>query len=486
MAIVGTGGNDIITPVSVSGGVAGGAPGPGGDTIYARGGADRAEGAGGDDYLYGEDGNDTLIGGTGNDVLDGGGGADSMDGGTGNDNFIVNDSNDVVAEAFNAGIDTIYASCPYTIYAAVEIGRLFGSGTYLEVPISTTVPIQLVVNPTAASTIAGGMGDDILWGGGLSGVMYGRGGNDTLRDQSVATQMLGGVGDDQYVIGSAGSVITELAGEGTDTAWVTSNGYTLSPNIEIGRLSGSANLLRGSGSDEQLVANPTVGSTLVGNGGNDVLWGSSFADVLQGGDGDDTFRGQGGGDRYEGGAGNDQFVILNSSTAVIEVAGQGYDTVWFGVALGFNEIYTLPDNVERLNAGAGNIRAYGNASDNVMVGNQALVSGTLFADNALLGLAGDDVLYGGPGNDYFTGGIGNDTFYLGSGFNRLFYSPDEAGFDQVAGFTGDSIQLRGTPEQFGSISFTYANGNTQISFLNTNILIFEATVTASSISFINF
>lgn len=486
MAIIGTACNDIITPPFFSAGVTGGLPGLAGDLIYARGGNDSVDGGGGDDFLYGEDGDDTVLGGGENDALNGGTGADSMLGGTGNDQYIVDDPGDVVVEFAGEGTDTIYASTPFTIYGMVEIGRLFGGGTYLETPIGSTNGIQLVVNPTIASTIAGGAGHDILWGGAAGAVMYGRGGNDTLRDQSVAAQMLGGVGDDQYVIGSFGSVITETAGEGTDTAWVTVNGYTLSSNIEIGRLGGSASLLRGGATDEQLVANPTLGSTLVGNGGNDVLWGSGFADVLQGGEGDDTFRGQGGVDRYEGGAGNDQFVILDKATTVIEVAGQGYDPLWFGVAQSqFEAAYILPDGVERINAGAGNLRAYGNALDNVMVGNQVLIAGNLI-DNVLLGLAGDDVLYGGPGNDWLTGGVGNDTFYLGGGDERLFYAPGDDGFDQVAGFTGDDIILSGTSEQFATINFTYANGNTQISFLNTNILIFEATVTISSISFLGF
>ena len=474
MPIIGTAGNDVITPTLLTSGVTGGIPGLADDIIYARGGADSVDGGGGNDFLYGEDGNDTLLGGAGNDLMDGGAGADSMVGGSGDDTFVVNDPGDVVDESGFGGIDTVYASLAYTIYGFVEIGRLFGGGTYLEVPATTAFGVQLVVNPTIASTIAGGAGDDVLWGGGPGGVMYGRGGNDTLRDQLVAAQMLGGVGDDQYVIGASGSVITELTGEGTDTAWVTVNSYTLSANVEIGRLGGAANLLYGSASAEQLIANPGIGSTLVGNGGDDVLWGSSRFDVLQGGDGDDTFRGQGAADRYEGGAGNDQFVVLDAATTIIELPGQGYDTIWYGGSSGI--IYTMPDGVERLNAAAGQLLANGNALDNVMVGHPTL-------ENFLFGLGGDDTLYGGTTIDSFDGGVGNDTFYTNGGESVVRYTPLDTGFDQVSGWAGGRIRLFGAPSTYGTVTFTYGDGHTQIQFLGTTILIYNALLTSNDLLF---
>ena len=78
-------------------------------------------------------------------------------------------------------------------------------------------------------------GNDVLWGGddkdSLDGgdgtdVLKGFGGTDILDGGKLADTMWGGTGDDVYAVDNAGDVVTEFAGEGSDTVWASID-YTL-------------------------------------------------------------------------------------------------------------------------------------------------------------------------------------------------------------------------------------------------------------------
>ena len=74
--ITGTAGNDTITSGFVSGGVAGGTPGAGADSIEGMDGNDTLEGGAGANTLRGGAGNDFLVNGSDGEVIDGGDGID--------------------------------------------------------------------------------------------------------------------------------------------------------------------------------------------------------------------------------------------------------------------------------------------------------------------------------------------------------------------------------------------------------------------------
>jgi Ca2+-binding RTX toxin-like protein len=307
----------------------------GNDLISGRGGNDTLRGGDGADQLYGEAGNDHLFGDAGDDSLFGGEGADILEGGLGNDAYHIDDLVDTVIEAASAGADTVHASLDYTLGNNLENLVLQGNA-------------QRGTGNTLANRIDGNDMDNIL---------DGSGGNDT---------MLGGAGNDTYIVDSSGDVVTEVAGNGTDTIQ-SSVTYTLSSNVENLTLTG----------------NSSVNGT-----------GNSLANVMVGNNGNNTLNGGGNSDTMSGGAGDDIYVVDVVGDVVNEFAGEGNDTVQAGVN------YTLSANVENLTLTGGTIAisGTGNALNNVLNGN-----------------SGNNTLNGGLGNDTLNGGLGTDTLIGGSG-----------------------------------------------------------------------
>ena len=164
-----------------------------------------------------------------------------------------------------------------------------------------------------ADRLYGREGDDSLYGGAGADVLHGEAGDDMLDGGADVDQMRGGLGDDTYYVDRAGDVIVELAGEGTDTVFASSN-YTLAANVENGFVNtAGARTLTGNAQN----------NALYGNIGNDTLNGLAGNDELIGNGGNDILNGGAGADVLTGGAGNDRFVF--SSTA--ETAWATYDTI---------------------------------------------------------------------------------------------------------------------------------------------------------------
>ena len=289
----------------------------------------------------------TLTGNASGNILDGAQGADTLVGGLGNDTYYVDNAGDIVTEALDAGIDTVYSSIDLTLAANVENAVLFGGAT----------------------TLTGNALDNTLLGNGLANTLAGGAGNDVLDGAAGADSMLGGAGDDTYFVDNAGDSVTELASEGVDTV-VSGLATTLGANVENLVLTGVGNL----------------GGT--GNALNNQISGNSGNNTLSGGAGNDTLDGGVGADTLLGGAGDDTYYVDQTGDAVTEAAAEGTDTVVSAID------YTLGGNVENLTlSGYGNTSGTGNALNNRMVGNSA--------DNTLDGGAGADAMLGGSGNDIY-------------------------------------------------------------------------------------
>ncbi|RVT98744.1 calcium-binding protein [Rhodovarius crocodyli] len=195
---------------------------------------------------------------------------------------------------------------------------------------------DLIHGSAVANLISGGEGDDQLYGWAGDDTLGGGAGNDVLYGGAGNDTLMGGTGDDVYLIEDLGDVISEVSGEGTDTAYVAVTGYTLGANVEYGYLVGAASALTAGSTGTNLIANASIGSVLTGGTGDDTLWSQSGNDTLNGGAGNDILRGSSGNDRFVGGAGDDQMVGgSGADTFGYEAASWGYDQIWgFSVAQG--------------------------------------------------------------------------------------------------------------------------------------------------------
>jgi len=350
-----------------------------------QGGAD-------DDTITGTAQNNVLNGYGGNDVLRGGGGTDTISGGIGNDTYRISDLLSTLIENPGEGTDTIEILSGPTVFT---LAANFENLTFVN------NAQHLGIGNTVDNVLTGGQGRDQL---------EGKEGNDTLVDGGGAVgnedTLIGGIGNDIYIVGLRGSSTIEAVGEGIDEVRTTQPVYELQPNVE--------NL------------------TVTDNAAHGLIGGNALANVLRGGTGKDDIFGREGNDTLFGGSGaantmfgsegDDTYVVEATGDSVIEAFGQGADIVQTALSQ-----FILPSNVETLiYTGFGSFLGIGSSTNNSIVGGAS-------ADQ-LSGLDGDDLLIGGSGADQLQGGNGADLFrYLGG----------ETGFDRILDFTAnvDKIQL---------------------------------------------
>jgi serralysin len=422
----------------------------GADNINALGGNDRVSGLAGNDTLNGGAGNDTLDGGddndvlyagSGNNVLNGGTGndtlfssptgVDTLTGGTGDDVYEIHNSLDQIVEISGEGNDTVWTDVSYTLAANVEtmylVGSINGTGSAGDNTIVGYGAGNNVIDGGAGNdNLYGGDGNDVLYAGSGNNVLNGGAGNDTLFTSTTSLDTLtGGTGDDVYEIHNSLDQIVEISGEGTDTVW-TDTSYTLAANVEtmylIGSINGTGNAgdntIVGYGVGNNVIDGGAGNDNLYGGDGNDVLYAGSGNNVLNGGAGNDTlFTSANSLDVLTGGIGDDVYEIHNSLDQIVEISGEGTDTVWTDVS------YTLAANVETMYL-VGSIDGTGSSGNNTIVGYGA----------------GNNVINGGAGNDLLYGGAGNDTFVFDS---SSFLASVISGLDTIGDFTAtqDKIQL---------------------------------------------
>lgn len=113
--------------------------------------------------------------------------------------------------------------------------------------------------------------------------------------------MVGGTGNDTYIVNDATDILIERAGEGTDTARSTVS-YTLSAEVENLTLEGDSSLSGTGNASANVIRGNAADNILRGMGSNDTLHGNAGDDWLDGGDGNDLLNGGEGHDLLEGGA----------------------------------------------------------------------------------------------------------------------------------------------------------------------------------------
>lgn len=138
---------------------------------------------------------------------------------------------------------------------------------------------------------------------------------------------------------------------------------------------------------------------LTGGSTDDTLTAYAGNDTLIGGAGNDFLKGGFGADSMVGGAGNDLYLVDDVGDIVLELIGEGTDSVISSIS------YTLGANVENLTLNATGIVGVGNELNNNLVG-------TNNGSETLIGGAGNDYLSGGMGADSMEGGTGDDIYYV--------------------------------------------------------------------------
>ncbi|TAU30025.1 hypothetical protein ELI47_02385 [Rhizobium ruizarguesonis] len=334
------------------------------ENVKAGSGNDTITGNEADNTLWGNAGNDSLTGDSGNDTLDGGTGIDKMSGGVGNDVYIVDNANDAVIENANEGTDTVRTA----------VGD-FTLGTNVE---------NLTYTGTDGFAGYGNAADNVITGGTRFDWLDGKAGADTL---------IGGAGDDTYIVDSLGDIVVEATDGGVDRILTDLAAYSLA---------GIANV-------ENLVLRSNGNSTGTGNNLDNMITSGTGNDTLSGGAGNDTLDGGRGADSLTGGTGNDIYVVYDVGDTIIENADEGIDTVQT-----YLTGYTLSANVENLTyhgPWAFGFVGTGNNLDNVITGGGAT--------DTLSGGAGNDTLDGWTGADTLIGGTGNDTYVIDNADDRV-------------------------------------------------------------------
>ncbi|MFA7281815.1 MAG: DUF4214 domain-containing protein [Sterolibacterium sp.] len=299
--------------------------GNGAEALYARDGNDSIDGGAGNDTVDGGIGNDLLSGGSGNDALQGGWGADSLSGGAGQDTLNGGMGSDVLFGTLDG--DTLMGGdwAPAGVPDTVDYSGNSGIGGPIRVDLNVRLESSSdglnhdgtrghaweigsarLVGATSGDTLVninrviGTSFDDFITDskGAYDETLIGGAGNDTLesfgggnRIYSTHDVLVGGSGDDRYLIHSPGAAITELAGEGHDTFVLLTDQAEVTMPDNVEDLLGAELLqLRATGNHQ---GNLIVGSTL-----DDYLDGAGGNDTLQGGNGNDTLIGGTGADRF--------------------------------------------------------------------------------------------------------------------------------------------------------------------------------------------
>ena len=253
-AILAVGGNDLVNFTGTSG-------------TFTLGANTERLTLGGTSAINGTGNNlsNTITGNAAANILDGGVDTllDTLSGGLGNDTYIINSSNDNIAELVGGGTaDRAKASVSFVLAAGDNIEFLETTNAAL------TTAINLTGNEIA-QTITGNAGANIL-----------NGGIDVVSDT-----LVGGPGNDTYIINTSSDLITEFVAGGTADVVKASVTFTLANDDYIETMQTTNAAL----ATAINLSGNSLAQTIAGNAGANILNGMFGNDILTGGLGADTF-----------------------------------------------------------------------------------------------------------------------------------------------------------------------------------------------------
>jgi Ca2+-binding RTX toxin-like protein len=244
----------------------------GSDTLRATPSGDTLDGGEGNDVLSGNSGADVILGGSGDDTITGGAGADMLSGGEGDRDLLS------------------YAGATTGVTVDLALGR----GTGGDAQGDTLEGFEILRGRSGDDSLVGDAADNTLAGGIGADTLVGGDGNDRLEGGVIpanpgtpdtANRLVGGGGDDTFVVGTDADIVVEEADGGTDTL-IALQSFALPDHVE--RLVLGAGALEGTGNDLDNVIRGATGDNLLrGEAGADTLYGDDGADTLVGGNGAD-------------------------------------------------------------------------------------------------------------------------------------------------------------------------------------------------------
>lgn len=389
------------------------------NTLVGNGGSDKLYGGDGNDTLIGDIGNDTLNGGLGNDTLIGGVGNDILNGGIGDDTYVFNkgDGNDIIEDS--DGVDALK----------------FGEGIQKE---------DLIISRNTDKNSYG------------------------------------------YLLSYARDIIIKFKHNETDSITlknvINENKTDIANVIENFEFANGEKLsfedikqlpLMGTDEGEGIKGFRDSNNTLVGNGGDDNLYGDNKNDILIGGRGNDSLYGGGGDDTYVYNIGDGNDTIYDY---------EGEDIIKFGEGISKEDIIVTKSEV-KYNSFTGSkyrdlVISFKKKQGSISLEHTISEDGSInegdthktlvfengdklsFEDILKLSLTGDDgdnhitgykyhndTIEGRGGNDILNGDEGNDTLIGGEGNDRLGGGEGNdiliggEGDDTLEGFRGDDTYI---------------------------------------------
>ncbi|MCF2147694.1 M10 family metallopeptidase C-terminal domain-containing protein [Desmonostoc muscorum LEGE 12446] len=351
----------------------------------------------------------SLFGNAGNDILYGGLGADFLSGGADYDiirqeatsfdiNFILKNNQLITKGVGKFGLlytvtDTLFS---------IEGAQLIGNSSNNSIDASAFTQGGVLLN--------GKQGNDTLLGGQKDDTLIGGTGNDSIN---------GGAGIDTILEGGFDFTLKDgsLLGNGTDIlnsiekANLTGNGgnnflnaieFTGSVTLDGGF---GIDTLYGAAGDDILIGGRSAeDDAILGNGGNDLVYGGDFQSTTF--TGNDALNGGAGNDTLFGGDGND-FLIGDTNDDQL-FGGFDNDTLFGNDG---NDTLMGEDGLDNLYGGDGIDSLSGGNGIDYIEGN--------IGDDLLFGDDGDDILHGGDNNDKLNGGNGNDQLFGDTGNDTL-------------------------------------------------------------------
>jgi Ca2+-binding RTX toxin-like protein len=412
----------------------------------------------------------------------------TINGGDGNDRVELSLANAKVVNG-GAGNDTVHADEGFTAFTGGS-----GSDTYEDRNPSGNLDLRTMPDVENGSVLNGTLngndlpnklsavefaqinghgGNDSITGGSdaeVLSILHGDGGNDTLVGGPAGDSIFGDAGEDS-MIGNGGDDTldggiggdTFKGGAGNDTANYTFRTGNLTIGLGTASDDGESGerdnvatdvetVIGGGGNDVISAANAgTVANLLVGNGGNDSLFGGAGNDTLSGNAGTDTLNGGDGTDTAINSAGDTLISIENSG------GGGGGGT---GVTLDSNGTLFI---IGAESADVVTVTANGALVSVNFNGEESEFSAAAVFRVNFQGLGGNDRLTADNVPDtkpvFFDGGTGNDRFEILNSAGNVFspnLSGGDAGDDTV--FVELNGRLNGFEDHAGASTVAFGPG----------------------------